>query len=282
MDTSTRGQLQTFSLETLPDTPNATSSQESGAGRLPSTLQDGPELDLFGQVLAPASHSAQLESGKAKTTNGMSGRNSFGSFESVALTQSLANRLKERLGTVGSMEYSQTWKEKVTPAGRLYWAHTARAHPTSDSGCTGWPTPKASESQESVESVTARRQRLREQGDTKTGNLLNLSQAVQIAGWPTPRTEKHNPQQRSDFTPNLAAVAGWATPTSKDHKDGPPCPNVETNALLGRQVWLSHVPTENRGALNPEFSCWLMGYPPEWCECAVTAMQSFRKSRRNS
>jgi len=34
--------------------------------------------------------------------------------------------------------------------------------------------------------------------------------------------------------------------------------------------------------LNPHFSRWLMGFPPEWCDCAVTAMQSFPKSRRRS
>jgi hypothetical protein len=38
--------------------------------------------------------------------------------------------------------------------------------------------------------------------------------------------------------------------------------------------------TEKRGALNPEFVCWLMGFPPEWDACAPTAMPSSRKSRQ--
>jgi hypothetical protein len=38
--------------------------------------------------------------------------------------------------------------------------------------------------------------------------------------------------------------------------------------------------TEKRGALNPEFVCWLMGFPPEWDACAPTAMPSSRKSQQ--
>ena len=34
--------------------------------------------------------------------------------------------------------------------------------------------------------------------------------------------------------------------------------------------------------LNPYFAAWMMGYPKEWIYCAVSAMQSFRRSRRNS
>ena len=43
----------------------------------------------------------------------------------------------------------------------------------------------------------------------------------------------------------------------------------------------SPVPTEKRGQLNPAHSRWLMGYPPEWDACAVTAIPFCRRSRRN-
>lgn len=133
---------------------------------------------------------------------------------------------------------------------------------------------------------------------------------------PTDTTLRRFLEGQANLAEASQHVAAWATPTSRDHKDGPPCPNVPVNALLGRQVWptprvtangghgspkraVNHKSrledcaqsetifgmgpngspeqTEKRGALNPEFVCWLMGYPPEWVSCAPLATRLTRK-----
>ena len=38
--------------------------------------------------------------------------------------------------------------------------------------------------------------------------------------------------------------------------------------------------TNSAGSLHPEFAGWEMGYPPEWLDCAPSAIASTRRSRR--
>lgn len=259
---------------TLPDTPSVTSSPASADGVTPSASQASQTTNQFGPAPAHASRSARRAKGLATKTSATFGPTSSGSSASADLQRSLANRLQARLATVGSMEYVQTWREKVTPAGRRYWAHTASARPISGSGCTGWLTPRAR--------GDAGGERFRE------GDIRNLEDQVQLAGWPTPRAEDSESTGAHRGVPDTltsaARLSGWATPTSRDHKDGD-C-NLDVNpisARLSRQALISSTaPTGKRGALNPAFSRWLMGYPPAWDDCAVTAMPSSRKSPRSS
>jgi hypothetical protein len=83
------------------------------------------------------------------------------------------------------------------------------------------------------------------------------------------------------------ALTAWATPTQRDYKHETGLrPREGQGQPLNREALGTISPgspaqTEKRGQLNPDFSLWLMGYPPEWASCAPPATRSSRKSRRN-
>ena len=192
----------------------ATSSPESAGGTKPYGLPAGRSTDPSGPAAARASRTARRGKASGTPTPATSGPRSSGSSASVALTQCLASKLKGRLNTGGSIEFKQTWREKVTPSGIVYSAHTARARkrsdgfvmttepgtsiscesespsalPTFDSGCTGWPTPAANEYEPAnVETMLERRERCK--ATTSAGNGFGLSlgmAAATFAPWPTP------------------------------------------------------------------------------------------------
>jgi len=205
-------------------THSATSSPASADGVSPSDLPGGPTTDLFGRVVAPASRSRRRGKAKELLTPATSGLSGSGSSASVALAQCLANKLQAQLGTAGSTLFRQTWKVKVTPSGRPYWAHTASAHRTSDNGFGSWPKPM-------------------------------------LTSWATPQ---------------VADGRGATGPASKNKDLGR---DVRMISHHGTTSSGSPAATAKPGQLNPAFSRWLMGYPPEWDACAATVTPLSRKSR---
>lgn len=126
--------------ETLKDLPSATFSPESAFGATPCAAQVGPTIAPCGQALAPASRSVRPVNNADLTTSATCGPNSTALSASAALQSALVSRLQASLALSGSTLYKLTWKNRVTPSGRLIPALRGSVRRTSDKGCTGWPT----------------------------------------------------------------------------------------------------------------------------------------------
>lgn len=118
-------------------------------------------------------------------------------------------------------------------------------------------------------------------------SALSLAQVAEIASGILPReVEKLRPEMQTRL-----GLAGWATPKPRDAK-----------SEAGSQRWMDHprgkdlskqtfawtpgaapsgsdASTARRGALNPAFSLWLQGYPPQWMALAPSA-ESVRSAAR--
>jgi len=267
-------QLLMFDPLTLEVLHSAISSPALAAGHSPCNSPAGQPTGQCGPDRVHANHFPVLASTKASTTPVTYGQCSQISSRSASLTSSLASKLKARLATVGSMEYTQTWREKVTPSGLAYWAHTASAHRIADNACIGWPSPTANPN---------------DQPEYRTDKIHG---AAKLTAWPTPRAEDSESTGAHNGTPDTLTSASrltaWPTTAARDWRD---CRSnmhganaMPLNEVAGLTTPPSHVGTGRPAEyqLNPHFSRWLMGFPPAWCDCAVTAMLSFPKSRRSS
>ena len=241
------------------DTHNATSLPESAAGHTPCNLPDGLPTGPCGRDHAPASRSASQEKEKELRTNGTSGPCLPNSSEPATLQRCLANRLRQRLAGIGSPEYSLTWKEWTINGQEPICALRASALRTSDSDCSGWPTPNTNNVKGAY--LDDAKNLARKQA----GRQVNLQDVARLAGWPTPIVND---------------VTGSTHCYGKMNRDG----TREVFLKLPGAVKLFNAETEKPAAsrLNPLFSLWLMGYPVEWGYCGAQAMPSSPKSRRSS
>lgn len=129
---------------------------------------------------------------------------------------------------------------------------------------------------------------------TVQSNLSYQEDPVKHDARKTRMQEKHGRYQGENL-PTLMAAAYMPTPSASDGmRAGRMTPNMTGQSLAqhmksdaemeptGPTPTGSSATTAKRGAPNPVFAFWLMGFPAEWISGALEAMRSFRKPRRKS
>lgn len=165
----------------------------------------------------------------------------------------------------------------------------------------GWTTPSATDGVRGGTGITS----------GMTGS--SLTQMVKMAVWPTPTATDgkggypggrvRDGKLSTDRLDVAAQLAGWPTPCAQDSDHSPKNPMRRISSKEKRQIMLAHcaglmLPVrltasgemltgctarmESGGQLDPDHSRWLMGFPPEWEDCAPTETLSTLKRRQRS
>lgn len=277
---------------------------------MPPVSPDG-QMNLFSlQEVAHVNPSRSRGKAEGLTMSGIFGQTSIGSSKVLEHPLLWESKLAGRLGMLGSTESLLIWKDKTTPQGRSIYQLAQSTPRTVGTDCTGWPTPTTRDHKGGYRGGRIRN------GKISNDTLDVTAQHTATALWPTTAasdstrgadhhlagTRPSGAKRAVTLATAVVHTATWPTPTAVDRvrseetlakcaafrlrnagqKTVPLYLGEVVANTVATGVMRSGLPdqTGKLGALNPAFSCWLMGFPQEWESSAPLATPSSRKSRQ--
>lgn len=278
---------------TLKDLHNNTISAVSEVGHTHLTLPGSQETSKSSRQVCHANHSVSPVEKEDSLTTDIFGQSSSDSCVRLSrpsssgsrllpvqssgsdLSGRLAMRLMEKTKSLGSMEFSEIWRQLVTPAGQSLWEHTVLRHRTSGKGCigqpisqetvdlpglkekdlekvSGWPTPVANDDNRSVSAHLAMKKRMGERDGTNANRTSITSLQVMVQLVPCSAAS-----QQMVVKDSGTIVHGYSV-------------LMENSEEFHHKKW----------RLNPFFSGWLMGFHKAWTYAGLMGLSRLpRRSR---